>query len=277
MDMVKLMTVLFHSLASSTALCHISDAASRVNDMPEEPENALELLELSIDEMKRQDSLLAGYRYLKTVLIEQLNKDLSVKKTETRLFEVTSVPDGIDIEVLVAIDGNPVSEKERQKSKSKQEQEEKEKEGELELTSEELITLFEWTTGGHESVNGRPSTILNFRPKPGATYEGGNPKTEKFVENVHGRAWVDDAEYVISRIEFESMRPIKSFGGVLWTLHSLRAREERRKLPEGVWIDSVGEYFIDATALVFKKIRTRSTMHTHDYKRPLRTGDTALF
>jgi hypothetical protein len=248
-----------------------SDALTDIGSTPGLPDSAsdaLELLQISINEMKRQDSLLAGYRYLKTVVVEHLNKDLSSKRSETRLFEVTSVPDGPDIEVLVAVDGDSVSEKKQQKSRSKQEKGEKNGDGQIELESEELITLFEWSADGRELVSERPATILRFRPKRGATYTGNDPKAERFLRNVRGRAWVDDKEHVISKIEFESMKPIKSFGGVLWTLHAFRVTEERRRLPGGVWIDSAGEYFIHATALVFKKIRTRSTMHTHDYVRP---------
>ncbi len=244
------------------------DETENVGGMLDSTSEALELLRLSIEEMKRQDSRLAGYTYLKTVVVEHLNKDLTPKKSETRLFEVTSVPDGPDIEVLVAVDGDSVSEKEILKSRTEQEKGKKKADGQIELESEELITLFDWTTDGHESVNGRPATILRFQPKPGAIYEGDDPETEKFLKNVQGRAWVDDEEFVISRIEFESKRPIKSFGGLLWTLHSFRAAEERKKLPTGVWIDSTGEYFIDATALFFKRIRSHSAMHTHDHSPP---------
>ncbi|UCF77713.1 MAG: hypothetical protein JSW03_06255 [Candidatus Eiseniibacteriota bacterium] len=230
--------------------------------------DALQVLKLSVSAMKRQDSLLTGYKYLKTVFIEQLDKDLSPKKSETRLFEVTSVPNGPDVEVLIAVDGTPLSEKEKQKRRAEQEKRSKKEEGKLELSSEELLTMFEWTFAGEEHVNGRPSTILTFRPKAGAVYKGSDSKMEGFLRNVRGRAWVDEEEKVISRIEFESLGPVKSLGGVLWTLHSFRATEERGRLPEGVWIDTVGEYFVDATALFFKQIRSRSRMNTHDYEKP---------
>jgi hypothetical protein len=249
--------ILFLTILIMTATPRISRAYSAPD-----PPDALEILRLSIKEMKRQDSLLAGYVCLKTVITEHLNEDLSPKRTETKLFEVTSVPDGPDIEILVSVDGEPVPEKEREKSKSKQES------GHWELSSEELLELFDWNIGGRELVNDRPSTVLRFEPRPGAVYEGDNPKTEKFVTSVHGKAWVDDKEHVISRIEFASTKPIKSLAGIFWTLHSFHVIEERQRLPGGVWIDSKGEYFVDATALFFKKIRRRSVMHTHDYKPP---------
>jgi hypothetical protein len=228
---------------------------------------ALELLKTSIKEMQLQDSLLAGYCYLKTVVVEFLNNDLVTKKSEERLVEVTSIPHGTDIEVLVAVNGKRISEKERQKSEAEQRRRAQGGATQLSLSSEDLITQFDWSFAGMEQVNGRPAAVLSFKPKPGAVYKGKDPKADKFMKKVGGRVWVDDAEHAISRIEFKSTEPVKSVGGLLWTLNSLFVREERKRLPEGVWIDSTGEYFVDATALVVKRIVRRSTTRTHNYRK----------
>jgi len=210
--------------------------------------------------------LLAGHCYLKTIVVDFLDGDLAKKKSEERLVEVTSIPHGTDIEVLVAVNGKHISEKERIKRQAEQKQRAQKGETQLELSSEDLITQFEWSFADTERVNGRPATILSFRPKPGAVYKGTDPKAEKFIRKVSGRVWVDDAERAIARIEFKSTEPMKSAGGLLWTLNSFFAREERKRLPEGVWVDSTGEYFIDASALVVKRIVRRSTMYTHNYR-----------
>jgi hypothetical protein len=240
--------------------------ATQTASTPQQP-SALELLKLSINEMQRQDSLLGGYCYLKTVVVEFLNSNLSAKKSEERLVEVTSIPHGPDIEVLVAVDGKRISEKERQKREAEQRQRAQSGSTQLNLSSDDLITQFEWSFGGAEEVNGRAATILHFRPMQGAVYKGSDPKADKFIKKISGRVWVDDGEHAISRIEFKSTVPVKSVGGLLWTLNSLYVREERKRLAEGVWIDSTGEYFVDATALMVKRIVRRSIMHTHDYRR----------
>jgi len=227
---------------------------------------ALDLLKASIKEMQLQDSLLAGHCYLKTVVVDFLDGDLAKKKSEERLVEVTSIPHGTDIEVLVAVNGKRVSEKERVKREAQQRERSQRGETEFKLNSEELITQFDWSFADTERVNGRPATILSFKPKPGAVYKGTDPKAEKFIRKVGGRVWVDDAERAIARIEFKSTEPVKSVGGFFWTLNSFFVREERKRLPEGVWIDSTGEYFIDASALVVKRIVRRSTMYTHNYR-----------
>jgi hypothetical protein len=233
---------------------------------PQQP-SALELLKISINEMQRQDSLLAGYCYLKTVVVEFLDNNLSIKKSEERLVEVTSIPHAPDIEVLVAVNGKRISEKERQKRETEQRQRSQSGSTQLNMSSEDLITQFEWSFGGAEQVNGRAATILHFRPMPGAVYKGSDPKADKFMKKVGGRVWVDDGEHAISRIEFKSTEPVKSVGGLLWTLNSLYVREERKRLAEGLWIDSTGEYFVDATALLVKRIVRRSIMHTHNYRK----------
>ena len=235
---------------------------------PRQPEpSALEILKASIEEMKLQDSLLAGLCYDKTVIVNFLDGDLETKKSEERLITVTSIPHGPDLEILMAVDGKPTSSKERQKSLLEQKERGKSGSPRLDLSSDDLISQFEWTLAGSEEVNGRPSTILSFKPKPGAVYKGSDARAGKFIKKVRGRIWVDDQERVISRMEFKSTAPIKAFGGFLWTLNSLSVTEERRRLPQGVWIDSTGEYFIDAKALVVKRIVRRQTMRTHDYRR----------
>lgn len=228
---------------------------------------ALDVLKTSIKAMQLQDSLLAGYCYQKTIVVQSLGDDLSTKKTEERLVEVTSIPHGPDLEVLVAVDGKRVSEKERQKSEAEQRQRSKRGDSQLKMRSEDLVAQFDWSFAGTEKVNGRPATVLAFRPKPGAVYDGNDPKAEKFMRKVSGRVWVDDAEFAIARMEFKSLGSVKSLGGLFWTVNSFFVREERKRLPEGVWIDSSGEYFIDAKALLVKRIVRRQVTHTHNYRK----------
>ncbi len=238
--------------------------------MCEPSPDPVELLKRSITAMERQDSLLADYRYMKTVVTEHLDRSLVVKKKEERLVEVTSVPRGPDVEVLVAVNGKPVSEKERKKREAEQ-QRQSGGGAQARLSSEDLISQFEWSLDGAERVNGRPATVLSFRPKPGAMYGGKDANTEKLLRKVSGRVWVDDEELVITRMEFESTGQIRSAGGLFWTVRSFSVKEERTRLDDGVWIDSRGEYFIDVTALLVKNVVRRSKMHTHGYEKPRRS------
>jgi len=234
-----------------------------------EPSSApLELLKCSIKAMERQDSLLAGYRYMKTVVTQHLDRDLAVRKTEERLVEVTSVPDGPDVEVIVAVNGKPLSDKERKKNEAEQRGGQSGGAVQTRLRAEDLTTQFDWSYAGTERVNGRPATVLRFRPRPGAVYDGKDSNAGKLLKKVSGRVWVDDEESVITRVEFESTGEVKSMGGLLWTVRSFSVREERRRLEDGAWIDSDGEYFVDATALLVKSVVRRSTMHTHGYEKP---------
>jgi hypothetical protein len=217
--------------------------------------------------MERQDSLLAGYCYTKTVITEHLTGDLATKKKEERVVDVVSIPHGPDTEVLVSVDGTPISRKEREKREAESRKLQARGAVQPKLRAEDLITQFDWVFDGTEQMNDRPATILRFSPKPGAVYEGPDSNAEKFLRNVAGRVWVDDQENVISRIEFRSTGPVKSLGGFLWLLHSFAVKEERTRLDEGVWIDSAGEYFLDATVLLVKKIVRRSTTRTHNYRK----------
>ncbi|MBN1504686.1 MAG: hypothetical protein JW952_06485 [Candidatus Eisenbacteria bacterium] len=227
------------------------------------------MLERSIEAMERQDSLLADYCYMKTVVTEHLDRKLNVKKREEQLVRVTSVPRGPDVEVVVAVNGKPLSEKEKRDEADRR----KRQSGgaaQAHLRPEDLLTQFDWSFAGTERVNGRPATVLRFRPRPGAVYDGKDSNAEKLLKKVCGRLWVDDEELVITRVEFESTGQVKSMGGVFWTVRTFSVREERKRLDDGVWIDSAGEYFVDATALLVKSIVRRSTMHTHGYEKPLR-------
>jgi hypothetical protein len=226
------------------------------------------LLKRSIEAMQRQDSLLAGYSYMKTVVTENLNDDLATTKREAKLVQVTSIPHGNDTEVLVAVNGKPISQKERQKREADQRERQAGGAVQPRLRADDLITQFDWSFEGSDNVNGRVCGVLSFRPKPGAVYKGSDPSAEKFLRVVAGRVWVDDEEWVITRMEFRSTGSVKSLGGLFWTVHSFSVTEERKRLDDGVWIDSTGEYFVDATALLVKSVIRRSTMWTHDYKKP---------
>jgi hypothetical protein len=70
--------------------------------------------------MERQDSLLADYRYMKTVVTEHLDGSMSVKKREERLVEVTSVPRGPDVEMPVTVDETVSRRKEKERAGQRQ-------------------------------------------------------------------------------------------------------------------------------------------------------------
>jgi len=228
----------------------------------------VDLVKRSIKAMERQDSLLTDYRYKKAVVTEYLDRDLDVKKKEERLLEVTSVPRAPDVEVVISINGKPLSEKEIEKSERERRRGRSGRSIRPTLNGEDLLTQFDWSFAGSDRVSGRPATVLSFRPKPGAVYKGSDSNAEKLLKKGSGRVWIDDEEFVITRVEFEFSGEMKSMAGLLWTLRSLRVKEERKRLDDGVWIDSEGEYFIDATALLVKSVVRHLTSHTYGYEKP---------
>jgi len=113
---------------------------------------------------------------------------------------------------------------------------------------EELYRMDEITVVGRETVEGRSTVLVTFRPHPGY-----RPQTEggKVLQRITGRAWIDEQEHQLARIDAELLEGLPvGPGGVVRLQKGTRLLFERRKVNGEIWLPA-DVRFVGAVKFLF--------------------------
>ena len=236
--------------------------------------------------------LLGQYTYTEKRTLMQLDSKGAAKTTEVNVFEVfPGSPERVGYRRRIVKDGAPLSSAELKKEDEAVEKriaaaqqrrgrvtpEERERTRAERLRREERIIddalgVFDVDIAGREDVNGRPAILLKFRPK--ADYK---PKTSegKNMQHVAGRAWVDEEDLQVTRVEMEVIDPISIGLGLLARLQKgASIVAERRKFNGEIWLPVKTEITLNARVLLLKGFNIRLINEYSDHKKY--TVDTIL-
>jgi hypothetical protein len=124
------------------------------------------------------------------------------------------------------------------------------------------VRLVEPEFVGKEEHNGRETLRYDFAPREGAE---ARTLDQKFLHNIEGTMWVDEAERVVVEIAARSTGRVKIKGG-LAGLRDLEFRVVNAKVRDQVWFPERLEVRTDLRILLKKK-RERVVTTYSDYKR----------
>jgi hypothetical protein len=98
---------------------------------------------------------------------------------------------------------------------------------------QELISRYDSEVVGTEEINGRTAYVLRFYPKSGPLPV--RRRADHALNKSRGRLWIDTAEFVVLRVEFELMEPVRLWAGLLGSISRLRGRLTLAELGGGAW------------------------------------------
>ena len=215
-------------------------------------QDAREIFRRSIERDRVNRALLQQYTYIEKNVLKEYNKDSTVKSAKATTRDISIIYDHRYARVIER-EGKPLSEKEQQKEKERLEKltakwqretaEERQKRlAEREKNREkseaflrEIPDAYDLRLVGEEKVSGHDTWVIQGEPHPG--YQ---PKTReaRFLAKVHGKVWIDKAEYQWVRIDAESLDTI-SFGLVLFRLSKgSRMEFEATRVNDEIWLPS---------------------------------------
>ena len=121
---------------------------------------------------------------------------------------------------------------------------------------------------GEERLDGRPTFVVEFRPKPGLSAK---TVRDRVLNAFAGKTWIDVAEIQVRKIDGRLTAPVKVLGGALLDLKGVRLLYETREVMPGTWAPCREEIGITATAGVFLPFRREIRFEFSDYRsaRPL--------
>jgi hypothetical protein len=236
--------------------------------------------------------LLSQYTYTDKLTQIELDSKGKAKKTEVSAFQIfPGSPEHVGYRRQIVRGGKPLSPEElrreeqslqkrideAQRKRSQITPAERERNRTARLRREQLIIddalgVFEIEEIGRENIEGRPAILLRFHPKK--TYK---PKTfeGKSMQHVAGKAWIDEQDHQVARVEIEVIDSIAIGLGILAKLEKgASIVSERRKINDEIWLPVKTDVTLNARVLLLKGFNMRQINEYSDHKKY--TVDTVL-
>jgi hypothetical protein len=230
--------------------------------------------------------LLSQYTYTEKRTLMQLDSNQKPKKTEVNTFEVfPGSAERVGYRRQIVKDGKPLSAEELKKEdqdvqKRIEEAERRRKQitpaerqrNQAERMRREnqiiddVFAIYEIEMAGREDMAGRPTILLQFRPRQ-TSYK---PKTSegKNMQHVAGKAWIDEQDHQVARVELEVIDPISIGLGILAKLQKgASIVAERRKFNDEIWLPVKTDITLNARVLLLKGFNIRLIEEYSDHKK----------
>jgi hypothetical protein len=235
--------------------------------------------------LRSDEDLLAHYTFTEKYTEHRLDGKGQITKTKSEVYEVyPSFEPGENYRKLITRDGvavpaNELAEQDRKQNaliekqarrladegpdaRRKREMERRRKE---EAAAAEVFLVYDIAIVGREIVEGRHTIQLRFEPRPGAEPTS---RIGKILKKLRGRAWVDEADHQVTRVQCELIDTL-SFGlGIIARLKpGARLFFERRKINDEIWLPAVAHFTGSARLLLIKGISVDIVSEYSDYRK----------
>ena len=101
------------------------------------------------------------------------------------------------------------------------------------LINPDLLKRYTLTMVGRETLNGRPALIVDFKPASN-DLPIFNIK-DRFLNCVAGRAWVDEQDLTLAKVEVHLNQKVSILGGLVGSVSKFTLSFDRDRTPEGLW------------------------------------------
>jgi hypothetical protein len=101
------------------------------------------------------------------------------------------------------------------------------------LINPDLLKRYTLTMVGRETLNGRSALIVDFKPASN-DLPIFNIK-DRFLNCVAGRAWVDEQDLALVKVEVHLTQKVSILGGLIGSVSKFTLSFDRDRTPEGLW------------------------------------------
>jgi len=192
-----------------------------------------------------QDDQGPQYTYAKRALLEYQDAAGLTTKSEEKIYQVELIA-GFPFDRLVRIQGRELTSKELKKEQQREERFRKKfvsansasmaarKEG---WVTRQLLDRYQFVVVERVAMNGRSTLVLAFKPKdedlPAKTFQ------DKLLNRMAGTVWIDEADADTAKLSVRLTESIAlGWLGVLGSLNQCELSLERKRLPDGVWVNA---------------------------------------
>ena len=122
------------------------------------------------------------------------------------------------------------------------------------LLKPEVVNRFKYTLEGREMLNGRPALIVDFQPISD-NLPVFNLK-DRFIDSIAGRAWVDEADFTLEKVDLHLMKKFTAFGGLAGEVSKFSFSFLRERTPDGFWFTRSLDWHLEAREAAFERVVT---------------------
>ena len=255
-----------------------ADLSSQEDRPLPQPEAFLEHVKRSLASDRLLQSRYTFDRHETTDLIDPQGK---VKKSWSKQWEVfPSVDPKLSYERLIEKDGKPVEasriENQDRKHRKKIEQRKqlapnriqkklREEEQKEERQIEELFRLYRFQIQGRDTVEGVPTVVVSFEPRPG--YRPAL-KSVRPLRKMRGDAWICEDDYQLAKVEIELTEALSFAWGAVARLHKgARLRFTRERVNDEVWLPAESYFLGSGRLLLVNKFRMENRNRYFNYRK----------
>jgi hypothetical protein len=235
--------------------------------------------------LRSDEALLAQYTFMEKLTEHRLDAKGRITKTKSEIYEVyPSFEPGQTYRKLVVRDGVPVPASEREDQDRKQAAEveklahklasegpvsRQKREAEWRRREEaiagEVFEVYDISIVDRELLEGRSTILLKFEPRANVDPSS---KTGKMLKKFRGRAWIDEADHQVARIECELIDTL-SFGlGIAARLKpGAQVFFERHKINGEIWLPATARFRGSARFFLVKGISIDAESEYSDYRK----------
>ena len=142
------------------------------------------------------------------------------------------------------------------------------------VVNEDLLLRYRVTLAGEGDVVGRAAWVLEFEPREGRQPVRG--RMDHALNNARGELWVDQRTYEVARVNFQLLKPVRWWWGLLGSISAARGQIERREIAENVWMPVEVDVYFD-TRILFRTTRQGERMTWRGFRsRRAVQGDGAI-
>lgn len=170
-----------------------------------------------------------NFAYQRTSRVDYLDDEGKVKKNSVRVYEVGPM-NGLPYSKLVQVNGRPATP--QQESKRSAARETGDKTRNLAL-GEELLCRYNYELRGEETVGGRNTWVLGFKPRSGVREDG---FIDKLVNAMSGTMWVDQEDYELAKMDIHLGKKISFFGGLAGAIEKLDLQLVQKRVDSTAWL-----------------------------------------
>ena len=182
--------------------------------------------------LRSDQELLRDYAFSEKQSQTEMDRNGKPKITEVKVYEV--YPDrGMLYRRLLSVNGEPLRQRDLDKEDHAQQMKPPQAPRDDSKIRDELFRIYDVTLMHREMLEGSPAIVLSFVPRAGYKPQS---KLTSFLTHVSGRAWVNEVNHQLVRLDAEVVDPV-SYGWFLGRLEDgTRLTAQRWNIGNDIWM-----------------------------------------
>ncbi len=262
-----------HLVSSGCALFSISLLVAAGQQPAQAPLPDIRQLMREVQEhQKHLDQIRENYTYTSYQVVQDIDADGQVKKTESSEYEAFFVS-GHVIERKVKSNDKPLSEHDQEKETERvtklAEKAQKTPRGQsLEgpsISIGRVLEIMDVSNERRELYRNDPTIVFDFVGRKDAKTHG---MAEDASKKLQGTVWINEADRQVAHLEVRFNDNFRMVGGILATVQKGSSfRFDQSKVNGEIWLPTGAEGTVQARLLMFKNLRQHFRERDYDYQR----------